>query len=134
MSRNETRIIERPIEADLKNPFLAKHRAILVVMSGQAAGVEHELTGSDIICGRGPGVDITLTDDSMSRAHATLELGAKGFRVRDLGSTNGLRVNGSDVQTAELKHGDRIEMGEHELQYVVEKRSHQPRTYILPEE
>jgi pSer/pThr/pTyr-binding forkhead associated (FHA) protein len=58
----------------------------------------------------------------MSGSHAAIELGAEGYKVRDMGSTNGTFVNGSPVQAAELKHGDKITVGEHTLQYLLEKK------------
>jgi len=102
--------------------FLARHRVSLVVLEGPAAGSEHELDRERISLGRGPDVDIVFDDDAMSRQHAAVELQADGYRLRDLGSTNGLSVNGSRVSAADLKHADRIEMGAHVLQYVVERR------------
>ena len=55
-------------------------------------------------------------------AHAAIELGSSGFKIRDMGSTNGTLVNGSTVNAADLKHGDKIKIGEHTLQYLVEKK------------
>ena len=68
--------------------------------------------------------------DSMSREHATFELVEDCFRVRDLGSTNGLRVNGHPTLVCELKHGDKVEIGELSLQYLQESRDAAP-TYDL---
>ena len=42
-------------------------------------------------------------------------------------STNGVRVNGAATLSCELKHGDRIEIGESDFQYVVQPRVRQPR-------
>ena len=106
--------------------FLARHRACLVVLAGPAAGTEHELQSESVVLGRGPGVDIAFADDSMSRRHAALELGDEGYRVRDMGSTNGVLVNGHPAPAADLKHGDRLQLGEQRLQYVVEHRSRPP--------
>jgi len=113
--------------------FLARHKASLVVLEGPAAGTEYALERTSHSMGRGPGVDIVLQDDAMSREHAAVELGNEGFRIRDLGSTNGLTVNGSAVTGADLKHGDRIGIGEHTLQYVLEKRD-RVGTYQLSED
>ena len=62
--------------------------------------------------GRGAGADVVIQDASISSLHAALEPCSSGFRLRDLGSTNGVRLNGSKVLTADLKHGDRFELGE----------------------
>ena len=50
-------------------------------------------------------------------------LSLEGFRVRDIGSTNGIVVNGAQVQIAELKHGDRFELGDHIFEYRQELRA-----------
>ena len=105
-----------------KNSFAALHRASLTVLTGPASGTEHVLGGERLLVGRGPGVDIALDDDAMSRQHAVLELEADGWHVQDLASTNGIAVNGASVGAAPLKHGDKIRMGGVELQYVVEER------------
>jgi hypothetical protein len=102
--------------------FLARNRVTLVVVEGPGAGNEHLLERSGMKLGRGPDVDIVIQDDSMSREHVAFDAGADGFRVRDLGSTNGMTVNGSRVAAADLKHGDRISLGEHTFQFVIEKR------------
>ena len=54
--------------------------------------------------------------------HAAFEVCETGFGVRDLASTNGVRVNGKEVLSAVLEHGDRVRLGDCELQYVVETR------------
>jgi len=101
--------------------FLARHDASLVVLEGSGSGSEYALESASQTLGRGPGVDIVLHDDALSREHAVIELAADGFRVRDLGSTNGLTVNGRAVAGADLQHGDRIGVGEHTVQFVLVK-------------
>jgi len=57
-----------------------------------------------------------LEDTGVSRRHAELRPGADGWVVSDLGSTNGVRVNGQDIHGARLLHpGDRIELGSTEV-------------------
>jgi pSer/pThr/pTyr-binding forkhead associated (FHA) protein len=110
--------------------FLARNQVSLVVIEGPGRGTEHLLSAPSLTFGRGPAVDLTFSDDAMSKQHAALELGADGYRLRDLGSTNGVSVNGSPVSAADLKHGDRIGAGEHVLQYVVEPKE-RVGTYVL---
>ena len=69
----------------------------------------------------------------MSRQHAALEFAGEGFRIRDLGSTNGIAVNGAAVPSADLAHRDRFEVGGHVFQLVVEKREPAPPVYDLSE-
>ncbi len=110
--------------------FLATHRAALVVLEGASAGAEYEITENGVTIGRGPGVDVALNDQAMSKTHAAFEPATNGVRVRDMGSTNGIAVNGSRVDAADLKHGDRIEIGSHVFQFVLESTEKVP-TYDL---
>jgi pSer/pThr/pTyr-binding forkhead associated (FHA) protein len=112
--------------------FLARHRITLLVIEGHGVGSEHVLDQPSFTLGRGPAVDLVFADDSMSKQHAAIELGGEGYRIRDMGSTNGVRINGAPALAADLKHGDRIQMGEHTLQYIVEERE-RVGTYELAE-
>ena len=114
--------------------FLTRFSMKLVVLSGRAAGTEFSIDSERMTMGRGPGVDAAFDDQAMSRQHAIVEFGTEGFRVRDLGSTNGIRLNGLPVQSAELKHGDRLDVGSLEFQVVVEEREEEPQAYELPAE
>jgi pSer/pThr/pTyr-binding forkhead associated (FHA) protein len=113
--------------------FLAGFRASLVVLEGGVAGAEHEIERPLTSIGRGPGVDLAFPDAAMSKQHASLEWAEDRLRLRDLGSMNGIFVNGSAVQVAELKHGDRFQLGGHVFQLVIEQRRREPRAYVLPD-
>jgi len=130
---SETRKIERPDETQSAEEFFRRFSVTLVTTEGSALGSEFLLDREAVVLGRGPGVDLNFDDTSMSRAHASFELTQDGFRVRDMASTNGVFLNGTRVQSAELKHGDRLELGEHRFQYLVEEQAHTPATYILNE-
>ncbi len=131
MQDGHTRKINR---SELKGQlFLKRFHATLVVVQGPEAGTEHVLERDSITMGRGPGVDIAFDDGAMSKEHAALELTPEGYLVRDMGSTNGTSVNGSRVMAADLKHGDRIGLGDHTLQYLTERRD-RVATYDLSDE
>ncbi|HEV8149087.1 MAG TPA: adenylate/guanylate cyclase domain-containing protein [Gemmatimonadales bacterium] len=68
--------------------------------------------GRAIVVGRAPSCDIQLEHDTISRQHAELRAQSRGVALRDLGSSNGVRVNGERVTRAELVPGDRVEFGE----------------------
>jgi hypothetical protein len=61
--------------------------------------------------GRDPSNPIHLPDPSISRRHAELVHEGDTLRVRDLGSRNGVRVNGVPRVEAVLQHGDTVEVG-----------------------
>lgn len=128
----------RKLEArDVGDPsfdqWLAGWRATLVVLSGDAAGSEYEIGAPSVTLGRGAEATWSFADDSMSKEHAALEFSGEGIRLRDLGSMNGMRVNGSEVKAADLKNGDRFQLGEYSFQFVLEQRSRSPRTYTIEE-
>jgi hypothetical protein len=78
-------------------------------------GGSWELRNTVTVVGRSRRCDIIVDDANVSRQHAEIRRQADGYLVRDLDSTNGLRVNRREVKQAVLQHGDRIEMGTTEL-------------------
>jgi predicted component of type VI protein secretion system len=126
-----TRVIAQPGDGSRDRSYLARHRVLLVALSRDLAGSEFPLDQERVLLGRGPGVDLAFNDVTMSRQHAVLELSAEGFRVRDLGSTNGVLVNGTRVPAADLKHADVLGIGEHEFQVVIEARERPAPTHDL---
>lgn len=68
-----------------------------------------------VTLGRQKGNVIQLDDDRISRFHAVIESRPDGLRLKDLGSRNGTRVNGKRVDEWNLKDGDVITLGSHEL-------------------
>jgi FHA domain-containing protein len=66
--------------------------------------------------GRSRDCDIVLDDSGASRRHAELSPRAEGWELRDLDSTNGVRVNGRAVSGLQpLRQGDRVEIGSTEI-------------------
>jgi hypothetical protein len=65
--------------------------------------------------GRAPGCDLVIDDITVSRGHARLERTPAGWRLTDLGSTNGTRVNGWLVRDpVEVRAGDLVRFGDAE--------------------
>ena len=79
--------------------------------------VAHELAEDVISLGRSPENLIQLDDPSVSARHAQLERVGNDYRLKDLGSTNGTRVNGEAVTSATLRSGDRIRFGKVEATF-----------------
>lgn len=68
--------------------------------------------GAQLTIGRAPGSDCVLPEDLVSRRHAELRRDGERWFVRDLGSTNGTRVNGVRViEDVEVRPGDRLSLG-----------------------
>jgi DNA-binding NtrC family response regulator len=81
---------------------LRVRRAVLQVSSGGAAGKRLASPAARLTVGSQEGNDLVLPDATVSRFHAELERAADGWRIRDLGSTNGTQVNGVRVLDAYL--------------------------------
>jgi FhaA, N-terminal domain/FHA domain len=80
------------------------------------AGRRMVVPAAGAVIGRSRECDVVLDDSGISRRHAQVKPQAGGWAIEDLGSTNGLRVNGARVQgAADLQPGDRIEMGSTEI-------------------
>jgi hypothetical protein len=70
------------------------------------------------VIGRSRDCEIALDDAGISRHHAELRPDGGGWTIADLGSTNGVLVNGAPVTGAHpLAAGDRIELGSTELRF-----------------
>ncbi|MBL8941546.1 MAG: FHA domain-containing protein [Myxococcales bacterium] len=84
----------------------------LAVLAGPGAGTLHVLVAPQTIIGRGEDADLRIADDGMSRKHVKILRAAGGLlNVLDLGSTNGVFVNGNRVDLAVLQLGDVLELG-----------------------
>jgi hypothetical protein len=69
------------------------------------------------VIGRMPDCAVPLSDPQVSRRHAEVRRDDFGFRVVDLGSTNGTQVNGVTVKEQSLTDGDVIVIGATSLRY-----------------
>jgi hypothetical protein len=102
----KTSVLQRP----------ASSGAALIVgdHNGRRIGISESAT-----IGRLPECDVTLDDPSVSRRHARIQRKGGGWVVEDLGSTNGLKVNGTKVSESDLVDGDRLMLGSVQLLFSV---------------
>ncbi len=76
--------------------------------------MDHELTDEKVTAGRAPDNTFRLDDVSVSSHHAQFSPKEDGFILKDLGSTNGTKLNGALVKANEehvLNAGDKIQFG-----------------------
>jgi hypothetical protein len=78
------------------------------------------LSGSRILIGRSRDCDFTLEDPNASRRHAELRNEGGQWVIADLGSTNGVKVNGRRVEQAPLQPGDELSFGLARLRFELE--------------
>lgn len=78
-------------------------------------GIRHPLVAPGLVIGRGTEADLRINDPGISRRHAEIIVIGQGpsqvVEVVDLGSTNGINVDGHKVERATLSDGSRIEIG-----------------------
>lgn len=92
----------------------------LEIVAGPDTGRKKKFRTVRMVIGRTPGVDLQLTDQSVSRRHVELVRDDNGVLLRDLGSGNGTKVNGQKVSEHMLKHGDEIGIGNTKLRFIDE--------------
>ena len=75
------------------------------------SGREIKLDGNEISIGRGDNNSVRLNGIGVSRSHARITYENNIWQVEDLGSTNGTRVNNSNITRAALVDGDTVAFG-----------------------
>jgi len=87
-----------------------------------AEGRRHVIPPGGALVGRSRDCDVVLADANVSRRHAEVRPAASGaWTISDLGSTNGVRVNGRQVAGAQqLAAGDTIVLGTAEIGFALE--------------
>ena len=94
-------------------------RAALIGGEGPVRGQESPLDADMITIGRREGNTIVVKDPTVSRQHAAIRREGRDFVLRDLGSTDGVHVNGAPIAgECRLRDGDRIAIGAFELHYI----------------
>jgi hypothetical protein len=101
--------LQAPLEEARAQPHA--QRALLAL-----AGRRLIVPSGGATIGRSRECDVVLDDAGISRRHAEVRPGSAGWTVADLGSTNGVLVNGRPLRGAHaLEPGDRLELGSTEL-------------------
>src|SRR5262249_14150804 len=100
------------------NRVASAQQALLLVLNGQRLGTRSVLSDKPIDIGRDSNAGLVLDADSVSRRHARVETTPNGYRLTDLGSTNGTYVNGMRVREHALRDGDRIQIGKTLIKYI----------------
>lgn len=91
--------------------------ASLLCLCGKDLGRRWVLGRSGAVLGRSTQVQVRLLDESISRAHLAFTRGLEGWWVEDLGSPNGLRVDGKRWKRTVLVHGALLDLGRVHLRF-----------------
>lgn len=90
---------------------------LIIDATGQKVPLEDSL-----VIGRTAESGLMIEDNAASRRHMEIKARPDRFIWKDLGSTNGTLVNGAKMLAGELKDGDKVQIGETTLSFVVEGR------------
>ncbi len=83
-----------------------------------------DLKEGEFVVGRAVTCQLSLDDPMVSRTHARLRISGEEVMVEDLGSRNGLKVNGERVSGGRrLEHGDQVTIGSQELVLLVRRET-----------
>ncbi len=105
-------------------------RLALLVLSGEGRGDEVRVDQDLFRIGKSRDNDLVLRDQTVSRTHCEILREARGYLLRDLGSTNGTLLDGAEIREAYLRPGSIVTVGEVELKV----RTFAERIEILPSE
>lgn len=107
----------KPSEPEREAPSPGKpiSRALLV-WDGRTFVVDRDRA----VIGRSRRCDFVIDDANISRQHCELMLKGRHWQISDLGSTNGVAVNGRQVSTSRLEPGDEITIGTSKLRFEVD--------------
>ncbi|MCP3987425.1 MAG: GGDEF domain-containing protein [bacterium] len=118
--------------AQLSSETANGEQSCLVVLRGPELGRRTELNGPTLSIGRGSDCDLPVRVSNVSRYHCRIEVRDSRTFVRDLGSTNGTRLNGFSMPPNEdfvIEGGDLLQVGDCVFKFLdggsVETRFHE---------
>jgi FHA domain-containing protein len=114
----QTRVFRTPpetaaVSADEADRLGLAHAQAVVIVDGK----RHELAKRQMTLGRSRECDIRIDDPNVSRRHAEIRQEDGAYWIVDLGSTNGIEVNGKRVERARLTDADRIVLGRTDVSF-----------------
>lgn len=86
-------------------------RAMLTVLTGLNLGQVFTVDQAEVSIGRGRDAQVRIEDVGISRKHARILHREGEYILQDLGSSNGVFVNGRRVESVRLSDGDRVQVG-----------------------
>ncbi len=113
LSTGRFRIRSRAQASVTSNDNLTRPRRVRAQL--EVNGTRHPLQPPGLVVGRGTEADVRINDPGVSRRHIEFLVRAQGehldLEVADLGSTNGMLVDGQRVKRTPLHDGSRVKIG-----------------------
>lgn len=110
----------------------APHRPVLVVVSGGEKDVgQRVLVDRTLLIGRDPEAALSLSDLLVSWHHASIEDRGDDWALVDLGSTNGVALNGEKVKDAPLAPNDTLVIGDTVLRFELQDGASQALNQVV---
>jgi Protein of unknown function (DUF3662)/FHA domain len=115
MPLQPTQVMPEPdfIVPDLKPQASGRAR---VELQGASCFLDRDVAS----LGRGLDNDVVVEDPRVSRHHARLQRGPRGWELADLASTNGTFINGKQIRQRVISSGDTISLGGLELRFYMD--------------
>lgn len=85
--------------------------AVLIGMSAEVKGQTHEISSGGLTIGRNSENTISINNSTVSGKHCAITVDGDHYILRDLGSTNGTRVNSKEITEQTLKPKDLVQVG-----------------------
>ncbi len=117
IEKGETTIDKKGRPVPLSEPMTGPG---LIIIRGANTARRFPVGRQELRIGRAEGNDIVLLNDTISRNHAKIVRKEGKVILKDLGSQNGIVVNGKKVKEKNLKDGDEIEIGPISFKFVEE--------------
>jgi hypothetical protein len=102
-------ILQAPADSGEEHTFLLPAAALLI--EGNGTSSEYRLAAVNYL-GRSDDNHLQLARPGVSRRHAVIMAASGGFVIQDLGSQNGVFVNGERVTEHPLKDGEQVVIGD----------------------
>lgn len=103
-----------------KSQGKSKEVSVLVIDSGPMSGLRLPIDKQPLILGRLPECDVTLDDPRASRKHAVIQYVGGVLELKDLGSRNGVMIDGQTLRHGRLSSGSKIQIGDSYLHIEIE--------------
>ncbi len=84
----------------------------LVITGGPSKGKEFKLDKGTVGIGRDPKNQIVIDSQSVSLFHARINVESSGCTITNLGSLEGVKINGEESGSSPISAGDKIQMGD----------------------